>query len=361
MLLLSFPRPLDRRRLQNSLTQVVARFPWLWSHVEETADGGSCRLSPCDEPVLLEDGNVGAFDGEKTGFVRALGTAAGSPLARFCLTETSSGSLLGVRISHVVGDGASFYHFLVSWAQVTRGEPMVDPVRLPIAYDSDASDDPSAEQILSDCGLFVAGAREIVPSESLKVDSVYLSPADVESLRERAQRDSQTKLTTNDVLTAYTWQKYGSQWALAAGEPESFLSCAVDMRALTNLPWNHFGCAIGLAVTRMDTDQLRRASLGELAILVRQAVKSITADSFPRANATLDRVRRAHGLAAVQKLHIRHPRAGTIISNLTRAPIPQLDFGSGIPSVLAADSAVYDAATFYTYPGGIHLRLLKHA
>jgi hypothetical protein len=92
---------------------------------------------------------------------------------------------------------------------------------------------------------------------------------------------------------------------------------------------------------------------------VRQAVRSMTADSFPTANATLERLRRVHGLAAVQRLHIRHPSAGMIISNLTRAPIPQLDFGSGAPNILATDAAMHHAASFYSYPGGIQVRLFK--
>jgi hypothetical protein len=357
-LVFSFSARLDRDRLQESLAQTVARFPWIWCCLEESFDRRSLRLSPRRDPVVLETGSCASAHADKDQFVGPLDPAVGSPLARFCLTDTPSGSVLGVRISHAMTDGSSLFHFLVSWAQLTRGLPVVDPVRVPLAFKSGAVDDSTAERVLSEYGLFSSGKRESVRSDALKEELLYLGPAEVTALRDRAQRESGARLSVNDVLTAHLWQRLGPNWCQEMNESESILSCPVDMRAAAGLPWNHFGCVIGFAVTRLEVERLRRAQLGELALQVRQAVQALNAESLPAATSVLEHLRQKRGLAGVQNFQVRHPRGGMLITNVTRAPLAELDFGQGAPISFISDASQYHAASLFTHPEGIQVRVM---
>ena len=352
----SFSSVLDRSRLEESLERTLAQFPWLQHRLEQTPDGRSLRLSAGVSPVSLEAGALDSSRGQGTKFVGPLESTVGSPLARFCLTETSSGSVLGASMSHAIADGSSFFYFMVNWARITRGEPVLGPVRVAMPASTEGIDEPTAERILSDCGLFSGGARENITSDHLKEEFLYLSPVELASIRESAQRESDVRLSTNDLVTAYLWQKLGPDWCNAAGETESFLTCPVDGRAVAGIPPNHFGCALGFAVARMEADRLAHASLGDLATRVRTAIKSVTADTLQKASGTLARVRQRDGLAGVQSLHARHPTAGMVVTNMTRVPLAELDFGSGAPTSFASDAAEYHAASLYSHPAGIEVR-----
>jgi len=46
----------------------------------------------------------------------------------------------------------------------------------------------------------------------------------------------------------------------------------------------------------------------------------------------LEALRRAEGPEALSRLHVAHPEAGLLVTNLSRVPVARLDFGSGAPS-----------------------------
>jgi hypothetical protein len=357
-LLFSYDRVLERTRVQNALTEAVAHFPWMWARLAPAANDYSYRLAPRVESVLLEDGNAAPFLGEHNRFVGPLGTSIGSPLARFCLTETEHGSVLGIRVSHAMTDGSSLFHFLVSWAQITRGQPFADPVRAPVAPAQVELDDATAERIVAEYGFFAGATRESIPTELLREELLYISPPELAELRERAQQEAGAQLSTNDVLMAHLWQKFGPDFCREGGEAESILTCTVDMRALAGLPWNHFGCVLGMGTVRMEGARLRLASLGDVALRVRQSIKSMKPDSFVVVSAALEHLRRRRGPRGVQNLHIRHPSAGMLLTNVTRAPLTELDFGGGPPKSFVSDASQYHAASLFTHPKGIQVRLM---
>lgn len=356
----SFSGVLDRDRLQRSLAETVARFPWVWSRLEQRPERSALRLALRDEPVVLEAGRAGVALHEREQFVGTVEAEVGQPLARFALTDTPSGSVLGLSLSHAIADGASFFHFLTSWARITRGEPIFEPVRvaMPLVTRTGSAELTPA-QIWSECGLYSGGRRESVSSEALEEELIYMTHDDVKALHARAQRDSDMRLSTNDVITAHLWQTFVPGWCDEAGESEASVTCPVDMRLVAGIAPTHFGCALGFAVAKMDVDRLRRASLGDVAAHVRRAIKSIDRDRVLGANGTLERLRSEQGVHSVQNLHLRHPRSGMIVTNMTRMPIAELDFGAGAPVSFSADARQYHAASFYADPNGIGLRVYR--
>jgi shikimate O-hydroxycinnamoyltransferase len=353
----SFSSTLDRERLQNSLVQTVAQFPWVWSQLRESADQRSLRLVPLDQPVLLETGEPPVSPHGRGQFVGSVETEIGAPLARFRLTQTSAGSVLGVSMSHALADGASIFHFLTSWARIAKGETIFAPVRVAIPHMPPVTDDPTPAQIWSDSGFYSGGPRKTITSEALTEELLYVTHDQLKAMLASAQQESGVRLSTNDVVTAHLWQKFGPAWCDEAGEREASVTCAVDMRSVIDIPRTHFGSAVGFAVAKMEVDRLRAAPLGEVAARVRQAIKAVDAPRLLAANGTLQRLRDKDGIRGVQSLQLRHPRTGMNVANMTRAPISELDFGGGAPSSFLADAQQDHAAAFYAHPDGLELHV----
>jgi len=274
----SFASVLDVERMQCSLEQTIAHFPWVWSQLEISADQLSLQLVPRTEPV--------SFDPQLADIV----TKPGAPLVSFCVARTGAGSTLAVSVSHALADAGSLFHFLTSWARIARAEPIFEPVRVGIPYSSKTLGDRNQEQIWSDSGLYPGGVRERLRPDGLDTQRHRLTHDDLNALRVEAQRDSEIMLSTNDVVTAYVWKRFVPKWCEAAGETDASMNCPVDMRRLLGLPPTHFGCALGFAQLRMDLACLRESSLGSVAARVRRAIKAVDADRILTANGTLGRV-----------------------------------------------------------------------
>lgn len=352
-----YSRPLDRERIEQGLKEAVARFPWVWSKFEPTADG-QLRIVPRTDPVRLEEGSTDLSLGVKSRFVKPLETGLGAGLARFSVTNTPEGGVLGVRMSHAIADGASMYYFITSWAQLTRGLPIIPPTRVAVPCASGDVDDREAHRVLESCGLFMDDASAEVASDLLEEDVFVIPTDEIAALRARAEQEIGGKLSTNDVVMAHLWQKFGPDWCEEVGGEESIGACPVDLRALSGVPLNHFGCALSFAVQRLTPTQLRRASLGELAARLRGAVQAMDGSTLANLNRALESLRRRHGLSYIQRLHAKHPRGGILFTNMTRVPVALLDFGAGMPLDQQGDVAQYHGAAFFGHPEGLQVRLM---
>jgi len=60
-------------------------------------------------------------------------------------------------------------------------------------------------------------------------------------------------------------------------------------------------------------------------------------------------------------MHVQHPRSGVLVTNLTRLPVAELDFGTGAPSDVYADARQFNAASFIAHPEGMVILLYLRA
>ena len=97
------------------------------------------------------------------------------------------------------------------------------------------------------------------------------------------------------------------------------------------MPKNYFGCAVCIAAASLEYNILMKASIGELALLINRAIRRVNGDYILRSMQTLENLRKKKGVASLEEVHVRHPVNGIIVTNLTRLPIRNLDFGSGAP------------------------------
>jgi shikimate O-hydroxycinnamoyltransferase len=333
---------IDPGRLEESLRTVLDAFPAASSRL--VREGDHYALDPCPEGCVFEvvDSPV-PFDAaeSRASFVASVETLEGEPVTRVRLTRTPGGSVLGVAASHAVVDGFSYFHFLAAWSRVFRGEefPAPDHDRRRLAAGPDpaiVAEDAAAVQ--RGCGLFLDAPRETRRREELVWTHRLFPSAELRELRATAQRDCDVRLSYNDVVTAWLWREHAAGW-IRPGEASAFLSCPVDVRrVLPGLPPTYFGCAVALAGATVEAARLREEPLGALALRVRRAVDAVDEAAMARSLATIEAVRDQLGVDGLQRLHVVHPRAGLLVTNLSRLPAREVVFDAGPP--VAADILV---------------------
>ena len=173
-----------------------------------------------------------------------------------------------------------------------------------------------------------------------------------------AQASCQVPLTNNDVITAFLWKKYVPRWSERENNPLTYVTLPFDFRrALKVVRRTFFGCALCFATASLDYESLLRAPLGDLAFLVRQAVGRAREDYIWGSLQTLEGLRRGRGLGVMEEIHVRHPRNGFAVTNISRLPIQGLDFGAGIPTDFQAYTQVLRGAGIMPAQDGVEVRV----
>jgi hypothetical protein len=257
-------------------------------------------------------------------------------LAHARLTQTPSGSVLALSISHALVDGFSFFQTMANWAAGTQGRASTTPPLQRLLRPSEehvraVAEELSARSLLEATGMFWAQPRKVLANPPQQ-QTVHLGAAELEQLVADAQRDVAKKLRQNDVLTAWLWRTYGAQWWPTPGDDHLYMSCPVDLRRhFGEGNAAAFGCTISNASVRVTPQELAQLPLGELALRIQRGVADVVADDWQKRVAPLEALRRQHGLSALHSVHMRHPHRGMLVTNMSRLPLAELDFGCGAP------------------------------
>jgi len=331
----AYDRPIDPGRLRESLRLALGGFPAVSSRLVRRGDG-RLALAPTEDGCVFEVASCPTSFAEtpaRAVFVAPVETVEGAPLARVRLTRTPAGSVLGVGVSHAVADGFSYFHFLASWSRVFRGEPPLgsshDRERLSPSTARPCPEEKAA--VREGCGLFLDGPRPEPDRGSLRWTRRLFPRDELHALLQEAQARSPVRLSHNDVVAAWLWREQVGRWG-DRGEPTAWLSCPVDLRRrLAGFPLDYFGCAVALAVACVPRGELCAAPLSALAHRVRDAVAAVDAAAAARSLETIEALRRSGGDALLGRLHVVHPRAGLLVTNLSRLPVREIVFDAGPP------------------------------
>jgi hypothetical protein len=244
--------------------------------------------------------------------------------------------VLGVGLSHAVVDGFSYFYFLAAWSKVFHGRavppPWLDRALLG-AVDGGLPPEKALgpAEVLEGCGLFQDERRPAIPRHRLLWTRRVFPRGELRALLAEAQGGCPVRLSHNDVIAAWLWRTHVAEWALRH-EPIAFLSCPVDLRrVLPGFPPTYFGCAVALATASIERERLAGATLADLARRVRDAVAGVDEARARRSLLVIDRLRRQDGLAGLERLHVVHPRAGLLVTNLSRLPAREIVFDAGPP------------------------------
>jgi shikimate O-hydroxycinnamoyltransferase len=358
-----YPAGLDAAGLSMALEETVRHFPSVAGRLVPSGDREyRYRLDQNPSIEVLESELPFSRSRDIRRYISPVITAEGDPLARIALTQIPDGSVLGVSLSHALVDGFSFFHFMSSWARVSRGERFLEPGlcrdgAFPAFQDSGRTI--GEKEIFDDCGLFYGESRPDSPAGS-REERLLVSKEELKAMTDEARKKlPDVMLSENDLITASVWKKYLPRWTSARGDTETHVTCPVDFRRiLKSLPKHYFGCAVCFTTATASLDDLHRCPVEDLALLVNRSVRKMNQDAVRRSLGTFDALRRQKGPAAFQKVHLKHPQSGLIVTNLTRMPVHDLDFGSGVPADFLIFSEAPGGAAILPSENGIEIVLL---
>jgi shikimate O-hydroxycinnamoyltransferase len=354
---------IDPDRLWSSLREAVRIFVPMSSRLVEESNN-TYALLPSDDGLHFEvtESAAGLSDPEaRYSFLDPVDSVPGEPLTRIRLSQTPEGSVLGVSMSHTVGDGFSYFFFLSSWARLFRGSKVLEPYlgrESLIPEQQDRRDEVTPADVLADSGIFWDERRKPIGRDRIHWDRFNVSKEELSELLAEAQPHVETRLSFNDVISAHLWRTYIGKWNGGDGEDTTYVSCPVDFRRVfKGFPRTYFGNGVRLTTRSLERDALTDASLGELASIVRSGVASVDEAYIQKALATLDAQRIQEGLGVLEENHVMHPRGGILITNLSRLPVHEIVFGAGPPTAFDILTPAARGAVVLPAKDGVDVRV----
>jgi len=327
---------IDADKLKNSLEKVLVYFPPVSSTIRLDGEG-KFVFEPLEKGYSLEVKELDTdFDQteKREIFLDPVKTVESEILTRIRLTNTPNGSVLGVSISHSVVDGFSYFYFLSSWARVFNNLEIFPPSheRKLLIRPGDEYASIGQKEILKDAGTYFGTPRTEIKRDELIWETLHLSSVELKERLGEAQKECANRLSFNDVIVAILWKKYIKNWAKEENDQAIFISCPFDYRRLLkDFPKTYFGNAVALATTSMSYQKLMDASLGEIAQLVRDNIGQVNEEYIFRGLNALSSLRKEYGVSVFEKIHVADPENGLLVTNLSRLPVDQIEFGAGPP------------------------------
>lgn len=290
-------------------------------------------------------------------YILPVQTTENQPLTRIWMTHTPEGSVLAVSMSHALVDGFSYFHFLSSWARSSRGERILSP-HIPRDIFSNFiapyEQEITHTTLYENCGLFSGKRRSGGESRTLVTERDFIKHDTIKGHIVDVQQEHSLTVSENDVITALLWKKYIPRWTGQAGDQKVYVTCPYDFRrVLAGFPKNYFGCALCFATAETTRENLINASTGDVALLIKKSVSAIKDEYIQRSLSILDRYRRQNGAGEMERIHLRHPDNGMIVTNISRLPLRDLNFGTGRPDDYLAFAEIEQSAAIVPAANGV--------
>ncbi len=361
----SYRKKIDPELLKKSLKATLGYFPILQCQLHKISESDyEYRITPDGLNFDIRESHSAFKESDRIGqYITPVNTIEGNPLTRITLTQTPEASVLAISISHALVDGFSYFHFLSSWAIISWGEKFLSPYldrRVVSSFDENNFKDTSADDIYTFCGLFYGGQRHQMTAGSMRSERMFIPEETIRSHIGEVKRVHQISCTENDVITAILWKKYLSLWNEEDVQHRAYVTCPFDFRrALPDFPKNYFGCAIVFATAEIGFKDLVTASVEDLSLLIRNSVSRMKPEYILNSMRALENLRRQKGLSAMAELHLRHARHGMIVTNLTRMPIQDLDFGFGSPEKFITYAEITRSAAILPAEKGVEVIIVN--
>ncbi|CAA0828121.1 Elongation factor Tu- mitochondrial [Striga hermonthica] len=212
------------------------------------------------------------------------------PLLAAQVTELADGIFVGLSVNHLLADGTSFWHFLSSWAEISRAGPVV---RL--------SKPPSLDRgwltldLTGSAGVDVHDALHMLdespelppPKPSFLRERIFrFSKRAVAGLREKAGREAAgIRISSLQAIVAHVWRsaircRFGGKNPAARGTTTSFeIPIGARGRLDPPLPEGYFGNAIFPGIVTLKIDDVLENRLGWTGARINEMVGSFNTPS----------------------------------------------------------------------------------
>ncbi|GMJ04297.1 hypothetical protein like AT5G67150 [Hibiscus trionum] len=201
-----------------------------------------------------------------------------NPLLGVQVTDLVDGMFIGCSMNHVVADGTSFWHFLNSWSEISRGsvnlsKPPVfqgwfpDGIDVPIRIPRSCID---VNQCNDD--FFLPPTRERI---------FHFSKETIAKLKAKANAEIGTdKISSLQALLSHIWRSVIRNRSFDPDEEIKYRIVVGARQRCPELPDNYFGNAIIGTFVTMKPKELMEQGIGEPALRMNRAIAAMTGESF---------------------------------------------------------------------------------
>eukprot|EP01018_Ginkgo_biloba_P000652 Gb_13282 [translate_table: standard] len=285
------------------------------------------------------------------------------PLLSVQVTRFVGGGVtVGLSCSHVVADGHSFWHFMKSWAEVSRGlaismPPIHDRTLLKATQAMDATVDPlpnPQEREVAEKAVKISEKGDLAVKSSEKEDlnkvkasddadlcykTFYFSHEMLQSLKQEAMEGGKGPFSSFVAFCSHFWRCMVKSRGVAE-EEMMLLIVPVDVRRKLNPPLSpsFFGNCFDSVITGTRAEKLFSDGMWYGAEIIAQGINSMT-DRGIR-----EKIQNLEGMG--RTIDIKKNVSGGYHVNVVqspRFPVYEIDFGWGIPGN-ARPPAIKDGA-----------------
>jgi hypothetical protein len=239
-----------------------------------------------------------------------------------------NGSVLIPKMSHLAGDGYSYFYFLSALAALARTgrwhpssflyRTVFRPThsRTAVRKFSWEGGEPAAPSGVSD----------------LKIDVERIPKIKVKQAADEISASAQRRVSSNDLLSAKVLRK------IVELKPDGFgqrvrLTFPMDVRrAVRKLGPRFFGNGILFHHMEWPREEILRLRPEELAVEIRKAQPHLNEDAFRRFLEKMEVFIKEKKKSALRPFD---PETGCLVTNISRLPADKLNFGRGAPALIA--------------------------
>jgi hypothetical protein len=243
------------------------------------------------------------------------------------VTHFKNGTILVPKMSHLAGDGYSYFYFLSSLAALSQHNLLPSKSTLMQFFVK-----PHHRRTITKDFLF-EGAEWKPPMQdtqfTMGIEEVRRK--DVNFSIRKISESKNVRISPNDVLSAMAVKKL--EGIQKESQDEFFdLTIPIDVRRkVKEYGQRFFGNGIMLHRMRLVREDIAKLPVEEIAIQIRKSIPSISTQSYTDYFSRLEKIIEA---GEVDKLKPFDPDSGYLVTNISRLPVDKLDFGTDPPDLI---------------------------
>ena len=342
-LLFYYRNPFGTKKMRSALGKLSTSF---WPLFGQYGDGVIVQDKFREENHYDEE----AVDQELD--IRGIEEKGYEAYSRFCLPDLErlfflkvirlkNGLILIPKMSHVAGDGYSYFYFLSLLAALAKQS------WVPLKYFLTVlSFRPHHRRTaLKDFSFQGVELRPGPQYERFTVEFADILRGDVRSMIKEAASSGDVRISSNDVLSALAVKKLVGRQAEAWGEDVG-LTIPIDIRRyIKEYGPKFFGNGIMLHTLRLNTDFINSSPAEEIALQIRKSMPHISKETYIDYLAGLE-AKMTPGKS--DEFRPFDPESGCLVTNLSKLPAEKLNFGGGPPELILPLTAEKNSVAILT-------------
>ncbi|OIW09719.1 hypothetical protein TanjilG_21245 [Lupinus angustifolius] len=202
--------------------------------------------------------------------------ATSQPLLAIQVTELIDGIFIGCTLNHAAADGKSFWHFMNSWAEISRGNNKISKLPSFQRFFYDTTDQPIRFPFTKEDETYSENSSPL--SERI----FHFSKEEIVKLKSEANEEANTdKLSSLQALLSHVWK---SVFRFKHVDPEEeiryILIIGVRPRMVPQLEEDYFGNAGMICAVTMKAREVLESGVGKVALEMNKVISSYTGDNI---------------------------------------------------------------------------------